>query len=103
MNIVWAYKNTEDVMNNDAFGKHDERGGMPYTFNFMPATTAAPTVAPTTAPTVAPTAASTYAAAPTASPTAAATTAPTKGSSAMYVPSVCGIIALLLFQCVIGA
>ena len=103
MYIVWAYRGTGDVMNNDAFGMHYQRGGMPYNFNFMPPTTAAPTVAPTTAPTMPPTAASTYTAAPTASPTAAATTAPTKGSSAMYVPSVSGIIALLLFQCVIGA
>ena len=93
MNIVWAYRSTADVVN-DNFSLHDQKGGMPYTFNFMPPTTADPTVAPT--------AASTYTAAPTASPTAAATTAPTKGSSAMYVPSVSGIIALLLFQCVIG-
>ena len=72
MNIVWAYRTTGDVVNDD-FKQHDHRGGMPYTFNFMPPATAAPTKAPTSA------------------------------SSAMYVPSVFGIIALLLFQCVIGA
>lgn len=32
MYIVWAYHNTGDVMNNDAFNQHSARGGMKYTF-----------------------------------------------------------------------
>ena len=75
MNIVWAYHSTADVPDNGMFLKHTSRGGMEYTF---------------------------------IQDTSGGGNGGDggdggNGSSSMYTPSIFGIIALFLFQRVIGA
>lgn len=74
MNIVWAYHDSADVDGGD-FGQHSQRGGMEYTF-----------IQDTSG-----------------GGGDGGDGDGGKGSSAMYYPSIFGIIALLLFQRVIGA
>lgn len=75
MYIIWAYHNTKDVTENDGFDSHSQKGSMEYTFQFTPPGT---TMSPTTSPT-------------------------TSGSTAMYVPSIFGVLAILFLKYVIGA
>lgn len=75
MNIVWAYHNSVGVDGNGDFDQHSQRGGMPYTF-----------IQDTSG-----------------GGGDGGDGDGGKGSSAMYYPSIFGIIALLLFQRVIGA
>ena len=69
MNIVWAYRTTDDVPNGGDFLQHTSQGGMEYTF--IEDTNGGGDGE--------------------------------NGSSSMYTPSILGIIALFLFQRVIGA
>ena len=69
MNIVWAYRTTDDVPNGGDFLQHTSQGGMEYTFIEDTNGGGDGEI----------------------------------GSSSMYTPSILGIIALFLFQRVIGA
>ena len=71
MHIIWAYHDTMDVTEKDAFDPHSQKGTMEYTFQFTPPGT---TMSPTTS-----------------------------GSTAMYVPSIFGVLAILFLKYVIGA
>ena len=73
MHIIWAYHDTKDVTENDAFDMHSQKGTMEYTFQFTP-----PGIGTTMSPT-------------------------TSGSTAMYVPSIFGVLAILFLKYVIGA
>lgn len=79
MNIVWAYHDSADVDGGD-FGRHSQRGGMEYTFIQ-----------------------DTSGGGGDGGDGDGGDGDGGKGSSATYYPSIFGIIALLLFQRVIGA
>ena len=76
MNIVWAYRTTDDVPNGGDFLQHTSQGGMEYTF-----------IEDTNG----------------GGDGGDGNGDGGNGSSSMYTPSTLGIIALFLFQRVIGA
>ena len=78
MYIIWAYHNTNDVTENDGFDSHSQKGSMEYIFQFTPPGTTTTTTTTTMSPT-------------------------TSGSTAMYVPSIFGVLAILFLKYVIGA
>ena len=75
MNIVWAYRDTDDVPNDGMFAQHSMQGGMEYTF-----------IEDTNG----------------GGDGGDGGDGGGNGSSSMATPSVLGIIALFLFQRVIG-
>lgn len=69
MYLIWAFRTTDDVMNDGSFQQHSQRGSMKVVMDF-------------TTPDI-----------------------PTEksGSTAMYVPSLFGVLAVLFLNYVIGA